>query len=285
MGKWLRQGNDNLSKKLSFAYGLGFYTPRHFHLIHGFELLIDSYVKKGMTGYARSIFHALRRRSPVCSTALIVGYMSQNSSKDAEEAFRCLVEKDEVVYNAMIEGYSKIVETVSRSLEVYKVNEIWRLQADDFHCCESCIYCHVKAGSVLIDMYGKCGGMEDARKIFDNMQEKNVFSWTSMIDGYGKNGISEEALKLFDKMRTCCNVKPNHTTFLSVLSACGHAGLVSGGEEIFKSMKKEHGLKPRMEHYTCMVDLLGYCCNEALQLVRGQGTYLALSNTFAAAGR
>ncbi|KAI0497811.1 hypothetical protein KFK09_021048 [Dendrobium nobile] len=316
-----------------------------------FAALIDSYVKNGMIGYARSIFDALPRRSLVCSTALIVGYMNQNSFKDAEEVFRCLVQKDDVVYNAMIEGYSKLVETASRSFEVYKemrfegykptistavsvIGACSLLSAIEFgqqlHCqiIKNCIYCHVKAGSALIDMYGKCGGVEDARKIFDSMQEKNVFSWTSMIDGYGKNGISEEALKLFNKMRTCSDVKPNHTTFLSVLSACGHAGLVAGGEEIFESMEKDHGLKPRMEHYACMVDLLGradrlleaydfikripekpnsdvwgallgasrvhghvamadIAAMELFKLCSNErpGAYLALSNTFAAAGR
>lgn len=316
-----------------------------------FAALIDSYVKNGMIGYARSIFIALPNRSLVCSTALIVGYMSQNSFRDAEEIFRCLIKKDDVVYNAMIEGYSKIVETASRSFEVFKemryegykltistavsvIGACSLLSTVEFgqqlHCqiIKSCIYCHVKAGSALIDMYSKCGVVEDARKIFDNMPEKNVFSWTSMIDGYGKNGISNEALKLFNKMRTSSDVKLNHATFLSVLSACGHAGLVSDGREIFKSMEKDHGLKPRMEHYACMVDLLGradrlleahdfinripekpnsdvwgallgasrvhghvamadIAAVELFKSCRNErpGAYIALSNTFAAAGR
>ncbi|XP_020591498.1 pentatricopeptide repeat-containing protein At1g28690, mitochondrial [Phalaenopsis equestris] len=316
-----------------------------------FAALIDSYVKNGMIRYARSTFLALPNRSLVCSTALIVGYMSQNSFRDAEELFRCLVNKDDVVYNAMIEGYSKIVETASKSFEVYKEMrfEDYKLTISTFvsvigacsllsavevgqqlHCqiIKSCIYCHVKAGSALIDMYSKCGAVEDARKIFDNMSEKNVFSWTSMIDGYGKNGISDKAIKLFNEMRTCSYVKPNHATFLSALSACGHAGLVSDGKEIFERMEKDHGLKPRMEHYACMVDLLGradrlleahdfikripekpnsdvwgallgasrvhghvamadIAAVELFKLCRSErpGAYIALSNTFAAAGR
>jgi len=77
-----------------------------------------------------------------------------------------------------------------------------------------------------------------------------------MIDGYGKNGIPDEDLGLFHLMRGC-NVKPNYTTFPNALSACGHAGLVSSGKEIFESMEKDFGLKPTMQHYACMVDLLG----------------------------
>ena len=95
-----------------------------------------------------------------------------------------------------------------------------------------------------------------ARRIFDLTPEMNFISWTAMIDGYGKNGIPDDALGLFHLMR-CCNIKPNYTTFLSTLSVCGHAGLVSSGKEIFESMEKDFGLKPKMKHYACMVDLLG----------------------------
>lgn len=115
----------------------------------------------------------------------------------------------------------------------------------------------VKSGSALIDMYSKCGRIEDARRIFDHMPVKNVFSWTSIIDGYGKNGNPDKSLFLFHVMRKENKIKPNNVTFLSVLSACGHAGLVSAGLEIFESMEKDYALKPRMEHYACMVDLLG----------------------------
>ncbi|KAK8961426.1 Pentatricopeptide repeat-containing protein [Platanthera guangdongensis] len=316
-----------------------------------FAALIDSYVKNELIGYARSVFLALPKKTLVCSTALIVGCMNRSLFGEAEEIFRCLVDRDIVVYNAMIEGYSKIMKTALKSFEIYKemrsrdfnptistavsvfgaCSLLSALEiGKQFHCqiIKSRIYCHVKTGSALIDMYSKCGGIEDARKIFDGMPEKNVFSWTSMIDGYGKNGIADEALALFDKMRTCSDVCPNHITFLSVLSACGHGGLVSAGEEIFESMEKDQGLKPTMEHYACMVDLLGrggrlleardfirripeepnsdvwgallgasrvhgdagmadIAAEELFKLCRRErpGAYIALSNTFAAAGR
>ena len=78
-----------------------------------------------------------------------------------------------------------------------------------------------------------------------------------MIDGYGKNGLSDEALQLFGEMRERRDVRPNHTTFLSILSACAHAGLLSQGQEAFQIMQSEYLSRPRMEHYACMVDLLG----------------------------
>ena len=115
----------------------------------------------------------------------------------------------------------------------------------------------IKVGSALVDMYAKCGWVEDGRRIFSQMPERNVITWTSMIDGYGKNGLSDEALQLFGEMRERRDVRPNHATFLSILSACAHAGLLSQGQEAFQSMESEYLLWPWMEHYACMVDLLG----------------------------
>lgn len=316
-----------------------------------FSSLIDSYVKARMLGYARGVFDAMPERSLVSSTALIVGCMNESLFDDAEEIFGSVVEKDTVVFNAMIEGYSKTLETSVRSLDVYK-----EMRSLDFRptvssfvsvigaCCllsalefgeqvhgqiiKSNAFCSVKCGSALIDMYSKCGRIMDARRVFDGMVERNVVSWTSMIDGYGKNGIPQEALRLFSEMRRDSYVKPNYATFLCALSACGHSGLVSNGKEIFESMEKEFGLEPRMEHYACMVDLLGRAgsLDEAYKFIRKipgkpntdvwtaflgasrlhgnvemadvaakevfemsgkgrPGAYVALSNTFAAAGR
>ena len=117
-------------------------------------------------------------------------------------------------------------------------------------------------------MSSKCGRVEDGRRVFDGMAERNVVTWTSMIDGYGKNGLPDEALELFGEMR---GVRPNHATFLSALSACARAGLLARGQEVFQSMEREHSLKPRMEHHACMVDLLGRfgSVRQAYNFVRG----------------
>lgn len=242
--------------------------------------LVDSYVKNGKLGYARSVFDAMPQKNVVCSTTLIYGYMNQKSFGNAEEIFENIEEKDVVVFNAMIEGYSKTTKTALRSLEVYKDMQSLGFQPNistfvsaigacsllsilefgrQLHSqlIKMSIYLHVKSGSALIDMYAKCGRTEDARIVFNQMPEKNVFSWTSMIDGYGKNGNPHEALALFYKMKKYSNVKPNYATFLGALSACGHAGLVLEGQDIFNSMERDYSLKPRMEHYACVVYLLG----------------------------
>ncbi|CAL0309291.1 unnamed protein product [Lupinus luteus] len=259
-----------------------------------FTALIDSYVKNGRVAYARTVFDVMSLKNVICSTALITGYMNQGSVIDAECIFHKTLDKDVVVFNAMIEGYSKTSENAVKSLEVYV--DMQRLNfrpnistfASIIGACSTLaafeigeqvqtqlmktpFFTNIKLGSALIDMYSKCGRVMDARRVFDHMVEKNVFSWTSMIDGYGKNGCPDEALELFQKMQKEYCIIPNFVTFLSALSACAHAGLVDKGWKIFHSMESEYSLKPRMEHYACMVDLLGRAgkLNKALEFVMG----------------
>lgn len=105
----------------------------------------------------------------------------------------------------------------------------------------------------LIDMYGRCGSIGDSREVFNGIIGKDVVSWSSIIKAYALNGNVGEALNLYEKMRED-KIKPNHFTFLAMLSACGHAGLVEKGWEIFRCMK-EYCLEPDVEHLTCMVDM------------------------------
>ncbi|XP_051129141.1 pentatricopeptide repeat-containing protein At1g28690, mitochondrial [Andrographis paniculata] len=316
-----------------------------------YTALVDMYVKSGRIESARRVFELMLDQNVICSTSMITGYMNQARFDDAEYVFEKTSEKDVVVYNAMIEGYSKSVETAKKAMEIYvDMQRVgFRPTASTFasitgacsllssyelgqqvqgQLSKTNSFTDIKIGSALIDMYSKCGRTEDARLIFDYMPKKNVFSWTSMIDGYGKNGMPEESLVLFDEMVTVCGTMPNHVTFLGALTACSHAGLVDKGQEIFESMERSYSLKPKMEHYACMVDLLGRAgsLNRALEFVirmpekpsadvwaallsscrlhgdvelakvasnelfkltteSRPGAYVALSNTFAEAGR
>ncbi|KAI8001643.1 Pentatricopeptide repeat-containing protein [Camellia lanceoleosa] len=220
-----------------------------------YTALVDAYVKSGRVDYAGRVFHMMLERNVICSTSMISGYMNQGCVEDAEYIFKKTLEKDEVVYNAMIEGYSKSLETAKKALEA----QIMKIE----------LFTDIKMGRALVDMYAKCRRIEDARRVFDHMLERNVFSWTSMIDGYGKNGNPEEALELFFRMQRDRCIEPNYVTFLSALLACGHAGLVAKGQEIFDSMERDYLMKPKMEHYACMVDLLGHAgsLNQAWEFV------------------
>ena len=108
----------------------------------------------------------------------------------------------------------------------------------------------------LVDMYAKCGSLQDAREVFDRMKFRDVVSWTSMISAYGLNGQGCDAVALFAKMQNL-GLSPDSIAFVSVISACSHAGLLEEGRCYFKLMTEEYRIIPRIEHYACMVDLLG----------------------------
>lgn len=110
--------------------------------------------------------------------------------------------------------------------------------------------------NALIDMYAKCGCLDDARKVFDEMVYRDVVSWTSMISGYGMNGKGRIAVALFSKILES-GPTPDHIAFVSVLSACSHAGLLDEGRYCYALMTDKYRLMPRLEHCACMVDLLG----------------------------
>ncbi|CAL4931193.1 unnamed protein product [Urochloa decumbens] len=297
--------------------------------------LVDAYVKSGLLGYARRAHAAMPEQSAVCSTALVVGCMNEGMFRDAEAIFESM-EKDLVAYNAMVEGYSKAEETAEGSLEVYKAMQRAGFRptlstfvsvlgacsllsspelGEQVHCqaIKSSLSGNMKTGSALVDMYAKCGRVEDGRRVFDHMPERNVTTWTSMIDGYGKNGLSDEALQVFGEMRRRPDVRLNHTTFLSVLSACAQAGLLSRGQEVFQSMESEYSLRfgsvhqaydfvrgiparPNSDVWAALLgaatlhgdmDVADVAAREVFELSRAgrPGAYMAFSNTLAAAGK
>ncbi|KAJ1276766.1 hypothetical protein BS78_05G240100 [Paspalum vaginatum] len=114
----------------------------------------------------------------------------------------------------------------------------------------------VHVANAVVDMYCKCGDVDSAREVFKEMQQRSVVSWNAMISGFSLNGHGVEGIELFQEMRRH-GVEPNAVTFLGVLGCCVHAGAVDVGREIFQSMLSEHGIEPAIEHYGCMVDLLG----------------------------
>ncbi|KAG8390366.1 hypothetical protein BUALT_Bualt01G0076000 [Buddleja alternifolia] len=110
--------------------------------------------------------------------------------------------------------------------------------------------------NALIDMYAKCGCLQEARKVFDEMQIRDVVLWTSMMSAYGRSGKGHEAIELFSKMQEL-GLVPDSIAFVSILSDCSHAGLLNEGKYYYKLMREEYKIIPRLEHFTCMVDLLG----------------------------
>uniref|UniRef100_A0A453FJ85 Pentatricopeptide repeat-containing protein n=1 Tax=Aegilops tauschii subsp. strangulata TaxID=200361 RepID=A0A453FJ85_AEGTS len=127
-----------------------------------------------------------------------------------------------------------------------------------------------RTNNMLLDMYAKCGRIEDCLKAFEEMEDRNVISWTAVISGLALNGFSRKALAWFKAMEEAA-VKPDKVAILAVLSACRHGGLVQEGMEIFKRMEAEYSTEAGMEHYICVVDMLCKCghLKQADSVIRG----------------
>ncbi|MED6192315.1 hypothetical protein PIB30_009125 [Stylosanthes scabra] len=123
--------------------------------------------------------------------------------------------------------------------------------------------------SSLVSMYSRCGSLQESIKAFSEGKQRDIVLWSSMISAYGFHGQGEEAIKLFDEMEKE-NLPGNEVTFLSLLYACSHCGLKDKGLDFFELMVQKYGLKPRLEHYNCVVDLLGRsgCLEDAEAMIR-----------------
>lgn len=211
--------------------------------------------------------------------ALLAFYGKCGQMDECEKIFfRMFERKDEVSWNSMISGYihneilPKAMDLVllmmrrGQRLDCFTFATVLSACASvatlergmEVHACaiRAWLENDVVVGSVLVDMYSKCGRIDYAARFFDRMQVRNLYSWNSMISGYARHGHGEKALKLFGEMKIEGQL-PDHVTFVGVLSACSHVGLVEEGYEHFKYMNELYGLVPRMEHFSCMVDLLG----------------------------
>ncbi|XP_030455020.2 putative pentatricopeptide repeat-containing protein At5g09950 [Syzygium oleosum] len=215
----------------------------------------------------------------VIENALLACYGKCGEMDECEQIFSRMSERrDEVSWNAMISGYIHN-EFLSKAMDMvwYMLQRGQRLDSFTFatilsacasvatlergmevHACgiRAHLQSDVVVGSALLDMYSKCGRVDYASRFFQNMPVRNVYSWNSMISGFARHGHGEDALNLFRQMKLS-GQPPDHVTFVGVLSACSHVGLVEEGFTHFKAMQEEFGLAPRMEHYSCMVDLLG----------------------------
>ncbi|XP_004298095.1 PREDICTED: pentatricopeptide repeat-containing protein At3g14730-like [Fragaria vesca subsp. vesca] len=127
----------------------------------------------------------------------------------------------------------------------------------------------VLMANAIMDMYAKCGSMRNAYMVFDKMKNKDIASWNIMITGYGMHGNANEALDMFSRMCET-QIEVDEVTLVGVLSACSHAGLVSEGRELLRQMRSKYGVIPTIEHYTCVVDMLGRAGHvvEAFELVQ-----------------
>ncbi|OAY84016.1 Pentatricopeptide repeat-containing protein [Ananas comosus] len=207
--------------------------------------LTTMYAKSGQVLVARSLFDRMPTPGLILYNAMISGYAKNGYSTEAVELFR-----------RMIAGAGKPDSITIRSA-ILACGQLGSLETANWmedHAARSEYKGDIFVNTALVDMFAKCGSIGRARIVFDRMPERDVVSWSAIIAGYGMHGCGNEAIHLFEEMKHA-NVMPNDVTFIGLLSACNHAGLVDEGWKYFHSMR-EFGVEPRHQHYACVVDLL-----------------------------
>lgn len=208
------------------------------------NMLLDAYAKCGSLVDARSVFENMSRRDAATWSAMILGHAQVEEGAVALQFYTQMQQEGFEPDGFAFVGALKACGSLS-ALD----------QGREVHARI------LKAGSVdsfvassLIDMYGKCGSMVDAQRVFDSLPMRDTVTWTALIAGYSHLGESDVVFDLFQTMRQE-GVQPNGVTFLAVLTVCSHVGLVDEGQTYFKSMCRDFGLSPAIQHYTCMIDL------------------------------
>lgn len=213
--------------------------------------LICMYAKCGSIEDARKVFDGMskHKRDVVSWNTMLSAYVEQGQEEAALQLFREMsaekgLEPDEITLTSALQACSR-----RGSLEVCR--QIHGLAAAPTRShWSSCL------ANTLIHAYARCASMPDAQSVFDTLPQPDVVAWTTLIAGYARQGDSTASLRCFHQMQLA-GVKPNGATFLAVLCACSHAGLVDRGVEYLESMTRDHGIDPEMEHFVSMVDLLG----------------------------
>lgn len=253
--------------------------------------MLSGYSRGGDMGSARALFDEMPERNVATWNSLINGYARVGDVVNCELLFGEMTEKDLISWTTMISCYSqnKLYREALTVFDEMRMNGVRPDEVTMTTVISSCAHLgaldlgkgihlyvmqngfelDVFIGSALIDMYAKCGSLERALVVFYKLREKNLFCWNSVIEGLAVHGNAEEALSMFGRMEKE-NVKPNGITFISVLSACTHAGLVKEGRRWFKRMTCDLLITPQIEHYGCMVDLLckAGLLEDALELIQ-----------------
>ncbi|KAL9350890.1 hypothetical protein Peur_058145 [Populus x canadensis] len=240
--------------------------------------LIDMYASCGEMNVALGIFENMKNRDVISWTAIVTGFVNTGQVDAARKYFHKMPERDHVSWTAMIDGYLRL-NCYKEALMLFREMQTSKIKPDEFTMVSILTACaqlgalelgewirtyidknKVKndtfVGNALIDMYFKCGNVEKALSIFNTLPQRDKFTWTAMVVGLAINGCGEEALNMFSQMLKA-SVTPDEVTYVGVLSACTHTGMVDEGKKFFASMTARHGIEPNVAHYGCMVDLLG----------------------------
>nr|XP_004250876.1 pentatricopeptide repeat-containing protein At2g22410, mitochondrial [Solanum lycopersicum] len=253
---------------------------------------MDMYMKNGSLNEAKALFDSMDERTVVSWTVMISGFAKFGCLDEARRLFNEMQEKNIVQWNALIGGYVQ-AKHGKEALVLFQEMQTMNIKPDEVtmvSCLSACaqlgaldigIWIHhyikkhklcstVSLGTALVDMYAKCGNIEKMLQVFHAMPIRNSLTWTAAIGALAHHGNGHDALSYFLKM-VDSGLRPDDVTFLGVLSACCHGGLVEEGRKFFTQMTTKFNILPKSKHYACMVDLLGRAglLEEAYELVRG----------------
>ena len=252
---------------------------------HGYECdrfvqnsMIHMYASCGDIAYARKVFDGVTHRNQVSWNSMVDGYAKCGDVESAREVFELMPERDVVSWSSLIDGYVKAGE-YAEALVIFERMQTSGEKANDvtmvsvlcacahlgaldkgklMHCyiIENRLPLTLVLKTSLVDMYAKCGAIEEALGVFrgGSMRKTDVLIWNAMIGGLATHGLAKESLDLFEEMRRA-RVVPDEITYLCLLSACAHGGLVSKAWYFLECLGK-HGMTAKSEHYACMVDAL-----------------------------
>lgn len=247
--------------------------------VAAFNAMIDVLVKSGELDSARKVFDEMPQRNVVSWTSLLSGYCKAGDMEAAKVLFDGMKERNLFSWNVMIGGYCQnrqpflaleLFRELQSGLCSFEPDEVTLVSiipaiADmgglelgrwiHKYIQKKGMECMGSVSTALVDMYAKCGDVDEAKRVFDGMRERAPSAWNAMINGLAVNGCAEEALDVFREMLSSGQC-PNEVTMMGLLSACNHGGLVDEGRRFFKEMEI-YGIEPKVEHYGCMVDLLG----------------------------
>lgn len=204
------------------------------------------YGKCGQVISAKALFNQAEAKDVLLWNSMISGFAKHGHANEALGLFNDMISK-------RIEPDAVTIQ--SSVLACAQLGSLEQAKWMDNYVQNSNFKGDVIVSTALIDMYVKCGSVELAREVFNHIKDKDVVVWSSMIMGYALHGCGREAIDLFAEMKNAC-VRPNDVTFLGLITACSHSGLVDEGWEIFVSMN-EYGVEPNQKHYASVVDLLG----------------------------
>ncbi|XP_057837821.2 pentatricopeptide repeat-containing protein At3g16610-like [Cryptomeria japonica] len=209
--------------------------------------LLDMYAKCGSIDKAHELFDRMLERDVISWNTMIAGYAQNGFVRKALETFKQMqlagVKQNSATFATILPACAKM-GALEQGMDIHQSIR------------EGEILSNVKVGNALVDMYAKCGSIDKARELFDGMPQRDVITWNAMIAGYAQNGVCKDALKTFELMKHS-GTYPDTVSFACVLCACSHAGLVDEGCTYFNHMSNPYCITPTVDHYVCMVDLLG----------------------------